>query len=117
MDKKIKLAKASALVLLMVAAFQAHAENTETGGGPIDLGEPATVYVGAPNIGSDGGATPPLSQQDLGPSAIVSIGEPNLQFNDGATGDIRVAHDRSLDGSVAAAGRSGATQAEHCGKC
>lgn len=92
MNTQIRFAKVSALVLLAAAAFSARAENTESGGGPIDFGGAATVYVGAPGMGSDGGATPPLAEQDLGTPAIVAISAPNLDFNDGATGDIRMAH-------------------------
>lgn len=96
-----RLAKVSALFLL-IAASGARAESTESGGGPIDFGPPATVYIGPAGNGSDGGATPPLAQQDLGRPAVVAVTAPNPQYNDGATGDIRLAHGAGANATVTA---------------
>jgi hypothetical protein len=103
MNTPIRSARVSALLLLAAAACSAHAENTESGGGPIDFGAPATVYIGAPGLGSDGGATPPLAQQDLGPPALVSITAPSADYNDGATGDIRLARGEKRNAYAAVA--------------
>lgn len=91
-------ASAFASALAISAALPAYAaDNSETGGGPIDFGGRATIYLGPASAATDGGATPPLAEQDLGAPAVLTISPPDLASNDGATGDIRVAHQAGAD--------------------
>ncbi len=105
--RTIKSVAPFAAIVLACAAFTARAENTESGGGPIDFGGRAEIFVGPANAPTDGGSLPPLAQQNLGAPAVVSVAAPNPIYNDGATGDIRVAH-RAAETMVAGADR-GAT--------
>lgn len=77
-----RFARIYSFVLLAAAAFKAGADNTESGGGPIDFGGAAAVYIVPPGMGSDGGARLRLSQQDLGKPATVSLSAPSPAYND-----------------------------------
>lgn len=104
MNMHIKFAKAAVAATLITMAYTAKADGSDSGASPFEPGFPARIYLTGPASGSDGGATPPLSQQKLGPAAMVSITAPNLLADGEASGDIRMAHNEVENRQVADSG-------------
>ncbi|MFI4979014.1 MAG: hypothetical protein ACHQIO_01570 [Nevskiales bacterium] len=105
-----KFAKAAVAAALITMAYTAKADGSDSGASAFEPGFPAMVYLTGPASGSDGGATPPLSQQKLGPVAMVSITAPNPIADGEATGDIRMAHNQDESRQVADAGFASGTR-------